>query len=69
MTTEPQRRGRDLSPCAAFALGLDRGNRVADSLHPAAGDQVTPGLAEPPKVDAELAAVAESGTVGGLVEG
>src|SRR5688572_6982115 len=53
--------GVSLSLCAAFALGLDRGHRVADHVHPAAGNQVTPGLAEPPKVCAELAAVAEPG--------
>src|SRR5215213_8422743 len=63
-----QKRAGRLSLCAAFALGLDRGHRVADRLHPAAGDQVAPGLAESPKVGAELTAVAEPGPLGGLVE-
>ena len=66
---EPREAGARLSLCAAFALCLDRGHRVADRVHPAAGDQVTPGLAEPPKVGAELAAVGEPGPVGGIVEG
>ena len=50
-------------------FGLDRGHRVADGVHPAAGHQVTPRLAEPPKVGAELARLGEPGPVGGLVEG
>jgi hypothetical protein len=58
-----------LPRCTAFALGLDRRHRVADRLHPTPSDQVTPGLAEPPKVGAELAGVGEPSPLGGLVEG
>jgi hypothetical protein len=56
--------------CAERSLSvLIVGHRVADHVHPAAGHQVTPGPAEPPKIGAELAGVGEPGPVGGLVEG
>jgi hypothetical protein len=69
VTTEsPRGGGRDYA-CARRSLSVLIAAIESRTVHPAVGDQVTAGLAEPPKAGAELAGVAEPGPVGGLLEG